>query len=127
MTRALLIVDIQLDYFPGGAFPLVEPEAAAAAAGDVLEEFRASGEPVVHVFHVSTGDGATFFRPGTAGVAFHHKQNGEWVDVDSLSAELEEDLDCRGLTGPGVARVGKRAAGRLLDGVEHSGLPEARP
>jgi len=82
MTRALLIVDIQLDYFPGGAFPLVEPEAAAAASGDVLEAFRASGEPVVHVFHVSTGEGATFFRPGTDGLAFHpavEPRDGELV------------------------------------------------
>jgi nicotinamidase-related amidase len=36
MTRGLLIIDIQRDYFPGGACPLVEPEAAAAAARRVL-------------------------------------------------------------------------------------------
>lgn len=71
MTRALLLVDIQLDYFPGGAFPLVEPEAAAAAARSVLESFRASGELVVHVFHVATDSDATFFVPGTPGVGFH--------------------------------------------------------
>jgi len=29
MPRALLIIDIQRDYFAGGAFPLVDPEAAA--------------------------------------------------------------------------------------------------
>lgn len=71
MTRALVLVDIQRDYFPGGAFPLVEPEAAASAARTVLEGFRASGELVVHVFHVSTDPDASFFRPGTAGVRFH--------------------------------------------------------
>lgn len=71
VTRALVLVDIQRDYFPGGAFPLVEPEAAASAARTVLEGFRASGELVVHVFHVSTDPDASFFRPGTAGVGFH--------------------------------------------------------
>ncbi|MFJ3384669.1 MULTISPECIES: cysteine hydrolase family protein [unclassified Curtobacterium] len=71
MTRALVLVDIQRDYFPGGAFPLVEPLAAAAAARAVLDAFRASGELVVHVFHVSTDPDATFFRPGTTGVDFH--------------------------------------------------------
>jgi nicotinamidase-related amidase len=71
MTRALLIVDIQLDYFPGGAFPLVEPDAAAAAARAVLDGFRASGEPVVHIFHVSAGPDAPFFRPGTPGTEIH--------------------------------------------------------
>ena len=29
MARGLLIIDIQRDYFPGGAYPLVEPDAAA--------------------------------------------------------------------------------------------------
>jgi nicotinamidase-related amidase len=71
VTRALLLVDIQLDYFPGGAFPLVEPEAAAQAARTVLDAFRASGERVVHVFHVAEEPDATFFVPGTPGVAFH--------------------------------------------------------
>ena len=47
MSRALLIVDIQNDYFPGGAHPLHEPEAAAAAARSVLDRFRASDEPVI--------------------------------------------------------------------------------
>lgn len=71
MTRALVLVDVQRDYFPGGAFPLVEPEAAATAARTVLDGFRASGELVVHVFHVSTDPAATFFRPGTPGLEFH--------------------------------------------------------
>jgi nicotinamidase-related amidase len=71
MTRGLLIIDIQNDYFPGGAFPLVEPEAAAAAAGKVLEAFRASGEPVIHLKHISTEDDATFMVPGTPGVEIH--------------------------------------------------------
>ena len=47
MPRALVLVDIQRDYFPGGKLPLHEPEAAAEKAGQVLEAFRASGEPVV--------------------------------------------------------------------------------
>ena len=71
MTRALVLVDIQRDYFPGGAFPLVEPLAAANAARVVLDAFRASGEFVVHIFHVSMDPDATFFRPGTFGTGFH--------------------------------------------------------
>ena len=71
MTRALLIVDIQLDYFDGGAFPLVGPDAAAAAARSVLDGFRASGEPIVHIFHVSTEADAPFFVKGTPGIEIH--------------------------------------------------------
>jgi len=71
VARALLIVDIQQDYFPGGAHPLVGPERAAAAAGRALAAFRDSGEPVVHVQHVWDDPGAEFMRPGTDGVEIH--------------------------------------------------------
>jgi nicotinamidase-related amidase len=68
VTRALVIVDIQNDYFPGGAYPLVAPEAAADAAGRVLEAFRRDQRPVLHLKHVWDSPDATFMRPGTAGV-----------------------------------------------------------
>ncbi len=68
MPRALLIVDIQNDYFPGGAFPLVEPEAAAAAARRLLDSFRDAGEAVVHLRHVWDAPDAEFMRPGTPGI-----------------------------------------------------------
>jgi nicotinamidase-related amidase len=71
MARALLIIDIQNDYFPGGAFPLVEPEAAAANAARVLAGFRAGGEPVLHLQHVSAEPDAPFFVAGTAGTEIH--------------------------------------------------------
>ena len=71
MARALVIVDIQNDYFPGGAHPLHEPEAAAAAAQSLLERFRAGGEAVVHVQHVWDAPDAPFMRPGTAGVEIY--------------------------------------------------------
>lgn len=71
MTRALILVDVQLDYFPGGSYPLADPLAATAAARTVLDRFRAAGDLVVHIFHVATDPTATFFRPGTAGIGFH--------------------------------------------------------
>lgn len=71
MARALLIIDIQNDYFPGGRFPLVGPEDAAAAASRVLARFRASGEPIVHVQHVWDAEDAAFFQPGTPGIEIH--------------------------------------------------------
>jgi nicotinamidase-related amidase len=71
MERALVIIDIQRDYVPGGAYPLVEPEAAAANAKRLLEAFRDSGEPIVHLQHVWDAPEATFMRPGTDGVEIH--------------------------------------------------------
>jgi nicotinamidase-related amidase len=68
VTRLLLIVDIQRDYFPGGRNPLVEPDAAADAASRLLAAFRAEGSPVVHVKHVWDAPDAAFFAAGTPGV-----------------------------------------------------------
>lgn len=66
MNRALVIVDIQRDYFPGGNMALHEPEAAAAKASQVLEAFRAAGEPIIHIQHLSPA-GAGFLEEGTEG------------------------------------------------------------
>jgi nicotinamidase-related amidase len=71
MARALLIIDIQRDYFPGGAYPLFEPEEAARTARRVLDAFRAQGEPVIHLQHVWDAPEAEFMRPGTDGVEIH--------------------------------------------------------
>jgi nicotinamidase-related amidase len=69
--RTLLIIDIQRDYFPGGAYPLVEPEAAAEAAGRVLGSFREAGDPVIHMKHVWDAPDAQFMRPDTEGIEIH--------------------------------------------------------
>jgi nicotinamidase-related amidase len=70
-TTALLLIDLQLDYFPGGAFPLVAPDAAVGVASAVLAAHRAAGLPVVHVQHVWDDADAAFMRPGTPGIEIH--------------------------------------------------------
>jgi nicotinamidase-related amidase len=52
---ALLVIDIQNFYFPGGKLPLVDPLAASLQAKKLLERFRAKGLPVVHVQHLPKG------------------------------------------------------------------------
>jgi nicotinamidase-related amidase len=71
MTTALVLIDLQNDYFPGGTMELVGAEAAVAQATSLAQTFRQSGLPIVHVQHISTRAGATFFLPGTAGVEIH--------------------------------------------------------
>ena len=44
MKRSLVIIDIQNDYFDGGAQPLVGSGEAARKAARVLSGFRARGE-----------------------------------------------------------------------------------
>ena len=70
-------------------------------------------------------------------VPFHFKQWGEWCeyrDQQRMQGSQCLTMDGRhrsepGVVGPGdaiVVRVGKTAAGRLLDGVSHDGVPRGR-
>jgi nicotinamidase-related amidase len=68
---ALVVIDMQNDYFPGGAMELEGAEAAAAKAAVVLSNFRKHKTPVIHVRHLSVRPGATFFIPGTKGAEIH--------------------------------------------------------
>jgi nicotinamidase-related amidase len=103
--RGLLIVDIQNDYFPGGGFPLVGPEEAAAAASGLLGSFRAADEPVLHLQHVWDEPDATFMRPGTPGVEINPAvapADGEPVLTKAepngfLGTDLEAELRERGI------------------------------
>jgi nicotinamidase-related amidase len=56
-NKALLIIDIQDFYFPGGKSALVEPEKAAANAALLLDNFRKAKMPVIHVRHNSEQGG----------------------------------------------------------------------
>jgi nicotinamidase-related amidase len=69
--QALLLVDIQNDYFPGGANPLEGSTEAGNKASMLLSAFRAATLPVVHVQHMATRPGATFFLPGSDGARIH--------------------------------------------------------
>jgi nicotinamidase-related amidase len=71
LTTALLLIDLQNDYFPGGAMALAAPEKAAAQAARLLHAFRRNSLPIFHVQHVAVRPGATFFLPNTRGAAIH--------------------------------------------------------
>ena len=53
MKKALLLVDIQNDYFPGGPMELVGMEEAASQAQALLAAFRRRQWPTYHIQHVS--------------------------------------------------------------------------
>lgn len=71
MKTALLLIDIQNDYFPGGRMELEGSTAASLRAGGLLALFRERNLPIIHIQHISTREGASFFLPDTAGVEIH--------------------------------------------------------
>jgi len=84
METALLLIDIQNDYFTGGRNPLVNAEQAADQAARALACFRDKKLPIFHVQHISLQDGATFFLPDTDGCKIYQDvlpEQGESVIV----------------------------------------------
>lgn len=71
MTKALLVIDIQNDYFPGGKMELVGSPEAARRAAQVQRQFREAGLLVIHVQHIALSPTATFFLPDTYGAEIH--------------------------------------------------------
>ena len=71
MNTALLLIDIQNDYFPNGRMPLDKSTEAGQKAKEILQVYRNSKLPVIHVQHISTRPDAVHFLPCTKGVEFH--------------------------------------------------------
>ena len=62
---ALIIVDLQNDYFQGGKWELEGTEAAAKNAATLIRFFRSKDLPVVHVHHESATTDAPFLVPNS--------------------------------------------------------------
>jgi nicotinamidase-related amidase len=71
--RALILIDIQNDYFPGGKWALSGIDTAADNAAKVLAAARKVGDFVVHVRHEFPSADAPFFAPSTPGSQIHPK------------------------------------------------------
>ncbi|MEW6350963.1 MAG: cysteine hydrolase family protein [Thermodesulfobacteriota bacterium] len=82
MKTALIVVDVQNDYFPGGRMPVEGSVEAAQQTRLVLAYFRKSGLPLAHIQHISDYPGARFLIPDTPGVEINEAvapQPGETV------------------------------------------------
>ena len=70
MKKALLIIDVQNDYFPNGKCQLYKPEIALNTIKDLLKIFRKQNLPIIYIRHESIH--GTFFNPNTNGVQIHN-------------------------------------------------------
>ena len=67
MKKALLVIDLQNDYFPGGKFPLWNTYAILQNIERAIAKANAQGIPVIHIQHVAKQGMAPFFNEGTPG------------------------------------------------------------
>jgi nicotinamidase-related amidase len=108
MKTTLVLIDIQNDYFPGGRMELEGPLEAASQARHLLDLFRGRHWPTVHIQHISTRPGATFFLPDTEGIHFHSTIAplfGETVLVKHFPNSFRETDLLDRLKGQGAERL----------------------
>jgi nicotinamidase-related amidase len=107
MSTALIIVDIQNDYFPNGKMELSNPDKAAANAAKVLDWFRQNNKDnIFHVQHIAGSPELGFFLPNTEGAEIHetvHPLEHEDIIVKNfpnsfLKTDLESKLRENGVT-----------------------------
>jgi nicotinamidase-related amidase len=96
VADALVVIDIQNEYFPGGANPLPDSAGAAGRAAEAIGAARAAGVPVIHVRHEELESEEWGFVPGTPSAETHPSvapAPGESVIVKHhANALLETDL-----------------------------------
>lgn len=82
MNTALLLLEIQNDYFPNGRIPLEKSLDIIPNAQKLLQTYRENKQHIVHVQHISTHPNATYFLPCTKGAEFYSAvlpQKGETI------------------------------------------------
>lgn len=83
MKTALILIDIQNDYFEGGKFELYRALEAATNAEKVLNIFRQDKLPIYHIQHINDFENAPFFCKNSFGAEIFEK-------VKPLSASNEK-------------------------------------
>lgn len=107
-STALVLIDLQNDYFPGGTMELVGADAAVARAASLLKAFREKGLPIFHIQHIAMRPGATFFLPGTRGAEIHgavKPEGKEPVAVKHFPNAFRETTLLEALRAAGVKQV----------------------
>lgn len=68
---ALLVIDVQNDYFPAGKMALFEPEQALENIQRLEKSFHRAQAPIIYIQHIAASCEAPFFVAGTHGVKLH--------------------------------------------------------
>jgi len=111
MTQALLLIDVQNDYFPGGKFTLWNTDTVLENIEQAIRQATVQGIPVILVQHVasSSPDGAPFFNAGTHGVDIHPRVLAAApqapVVIKQFADSFEQTTLEQTLTGLGVTEL----------------------
>lgn len=83
--EALLIIDVQNDYFPKGKMELFQAEEALKRINVLESLFNERQLPIIYIQHISYMDDAGFFKVNTYGAKLHAN-----LDVNTISIIIEK-------------------------------------
>lgn len=97
MKNALIIIDIQNDYFKNGKMTLHQSDEACVQAKQLLNHYRSNNQPVIIVQHVMDRPNAPFFQINTQGAEIHPEivpsANEKHIVKRSPNAFINTDLN----------------------------------
>jgi len=73
MKKALIVIDLQNDYFCGGNMELQNIDEALQKTNELINFARKQNYKIYFIQHFSIKEGATFFVPNTKGVELNNK------------------------------------------------------
>ncbi|MDQ6691536.1 MAG: cysteine hydrolase [Candidatus Dormibacteraeota bacterium] len=87
MSRALLVIDVQNEYFAGGALPITHPVDSLKRITDAMDGAAEAGIPIVLIQHGTEAADATAFKKGTRGWQIRPE-----VDFRKRAAVIEKTM-----------------------------------
>ena len=111
MTKALLVIDLQNDYFPTGKFPLWNADGVLQNIERAVADARAKQIPVILIQHIASSKNgiAPFFNEGTTGAAIHPRileaAGNAAVIVKEFADSFEQTKLQETLTGLGISEL----------------------
>ncbi len=91
-NRALIVIDVQNDYFAGGACELDHPVETAEVIGKLIRGFRERKQPVIYIQHVADKTSGAMAE-GSFGVQIHESvapMEGEPVLIKHVPNSFHE-------------------------------------
>lgn len=105
MSTAILVIDLQNEYFPGGNLELVNIREIASKARRLIDAGREASIPVIHIRHIQPDPESPLFQQGTKWIEIHESvapEEGEVVITKHYpnsfrDSDLGKTLEERGI------------------------------